>query len=210
MTKDRSAKKSRPVAKSPAAGSRPMAKSPAAQKNYALKTPVFLVGFMGAGKTSIARKIARMCGLAAIDVDTYLERRIGKRIADVFAESGEEGFRALESEVLCELADKDPQLISCGGGVVMKSENRTLLKTRGCVVHLKVSADEAATRISNKATRPLFRDLEAARKISETRAPLYEEVARITIDTANKNVNAIASEVVAALKKEGVLCQSPK
>ena len=78
-----------------------------------LTRPVFFVGFMGAGKTSVARRLARTCGVASVDMDTYIERREGKKVKEIFAEGGEEGFRAIETDVLRELGAKpDPLLIS--------------------------------------------------------------------------------------------------
>ena len=143
-------------------------------------------------------------------MDTYLERREGKKVKAIFAESGEEGFRALETDVLGELAAKEPLLVSCGGGVVTREENRAILERAGFVVHLKVSADEAAGRISDTSTRPLFQNLDAARERREERGPLYERVADATVDTAGKSVPAIAREVQNVLVKEGVLCQQRK
>ena len=177
---------------------------------YELKRPVFFVGFMGAGKTSVARRLARQCHVVSVDMDTYLERREGKKVKAIFAESGEEGFRALETDVLGELAAKEPLLVSCGGGVVTREENRAILERAGFVVHLKVSADEAAGRISDTSTRPLFQNLDAARERCEDRGPLYERVADATVDTAGKSVPAIAREVQNVLVKEGVLCQQRK
>ena len=118
--------------------------STAEQDVYELVRPVFFIGFMGAGKTSVARKLARMCGVASVDMDTYLERREGKKIKDIFAEVGEEGFRAIETDVLVELMGKDPLLVSCGGGVITRAENREMLAEGGFVVFLYVDADEAA------------------------------------------------------------------
>ena len=100
--------------------------------------------------------------------------------------------------------------MSCGGGVVTREENRTILERAGFVVHLKVSADEAAGRISDTSTRPLFQNLDAARERCEERGPLYERVADATVDTAGKSVPAIAREVQNVLVKEGVLCQQRK
>lgn len=171
-----------------------------------LTRPVFFIGFMGAGKTSVARKLARMCGVASVDMDTYLERREGRKVKEIFAESGEEGFRAIETDVLRELMGKDPLLVSCGGGVITRPENRELLEEGGFVVFLYVDVDEAASRISDKSSRPLFQDLEAARRRNEERLPHYQAVANVTVDTSGKGVSSIAHEVKRLLKKEGVLC----
>lgn len=177
---------------------------------YELSRPVFFVGFMGAGKTSVARRLARQCHVASVDMDTYLERREGKKVKEIFAESGEGGFRAIETDVLAELVAKEPLLVSCGGGVVIREENRALLSRGGFVVHLKVSADGAACRISDTSTRPLFQNLEAARVRCEERAPLYDSVADVTVDTAGRSVASIANEVQRILVREGVLCQQRK
>jgi len=177
---------------------------------FQLIKPVFFIGFMGAGKTSVARRIARTCHVVSIDMDTYLERRTGKQIKDIFAQSGESAFRTLESEVLQDLAEGEPHLISCGGGVVVKPENREVLQAKGYVVYLKVSADEALERIGDTSSRPLFQDIENARKINQERAALYEEVADLSVDTTGKRRIEIAEDVQKALIKEGILCRLPK
>lgn len=173
---------------------------------YDLARPVFFVGFMVAGKTSVARKIARGCGVASVDLDAYLERREGKTINQMFAEAGEEGFRALETDVLREFSQKEPLLVSCGGGVVLKPENREILKSSGFVVYLQVTAEQAYARVKDVSSRPLFRDLDTARKTIAGRLPMYEEVADAMVDTVDKSVPQIAREVREILKREGVLC----
>ena len=172
-----------------------------------LTRPVFFVGFMGAGKTSVARRLARTCGAASVDMDTYIERREGKKVKEIFAEGGEEGFRAIETDVLRELGAKpDPLLISCGGGVVVTPAIHDVFREAGFVVYLEVTADEAASRISDTSTRPLFQNLEAARARCEERLPLYEAVADVRVSTAGKSVPVIAREVQRILEKEGILC----
>ena len=174
---------------------------------YELKRPVFLVGFMGAGKTSVARKLARMAKVASVDMDTYIERRENKRVKDIFVEVGEDGFRDIETEVLYELGCKDPMLVSCGGGVVLREENRRALSELGFTVYLQVTAKEAASRISDVSSRPLFGDLENAQRVIDGRLPLYEEVADVTVNTIGRGSTSIAYEVLDILKKEGILWQ---
>lgn len=172
-----------------------------------LSRPVFFVGFMGAGKTSVSRRLARLCGIASIDMDSYIERRDGRRIRNIFAEDGEGFFRDLETQVLREMTQGEPALISCGGGVVLRPENRAILREGGFVVFLKVGADEAKSRISDPSTRPLLGDAEAARKTNAERLPLYEEVADAVVDTSGKGVTALAYQVRSILRKEGILWQ---
>ena len=172
-----------------------------------LSRPVFFVGFMGAGKTSVSRRLARLCGIASIDMDSYIERRDGRRIRDIFAEDGEGFFRDLETQVLREMTQGEPALVSCGGGVVLRPENRDILREGGFVVFLKVGADEAKSRISDPSTRPLLGDAEAARKTNAQRPPLYEEVADAVVDTSGKGVTALAYQVRSILRKEGILWQ---
>ena len=184
---------------------KPKAANVPREEAWELVQPVFFVGFMGAGKTSVARKLARHAGVASIDMDTYIERVCDRKVKEIFAESGEAGFRAIETDVLRELASGEPRLVSCGGGVVLSPENRAVLKNGGFVVYLKVTAAEAASRISDVSTRPLFGDLEQAQRVIEGRLPLYEEVADISIDTAGRGTGSIAREAFARLKDEGVL-----
>lgn len=172
---------------------------------YELARPVFFVGFMGAGKTSVARKLARSAGVAAVDMDTYIERHCDMKVKQIFAEAGEAGFRAIETDVLRELATGEPRLVSCGGGVVLAEENRAILKAHGFVVYLQVTAAEAASRISDVSTRPLFGDLQQAQRVIEGRLPLYEEVADLVVDTAGRGTGSIAREVFNLLKRSGVL-----
>lgn len=181
---------------------------PVSKDIYELDRPVFLVGFMGAGKTSVARKLARMAGVASVDMDTYIERCEHKRVKEIFAEVGEDGFRAIETQTLYELGmKKDPMVVSCGGGVVLRPENRKALSELGLVVYLSVTAAEAASRISDVSSRPLFGDLQNAQRVIDERLPLYEEVADVTIDTVGRGSSSIAHEVFDILKEKGVLWQ---
>lgn len=176
-----------------------------------LSQNVFFVGFMGAGKSTVARKIARSCGIASLDMDKYIERVYGKSIPEIFDEGGEDLFRRIETDVLRELSQKDDgMLISCGGGIVKSPENRRLLKSGGMVVHLLVDADEAAARISDKSSRPLFNDIESARSLCAERLPLYEEVADFTVPTGGRDLRDVSRQIKKYLYREGVICQRPE
>ena len=162
---------------------------------YVLKKPVFFIGFMGAGKTSVSQQIAVTCGLASIDADEYLEFREDRIIADI----------------LRDLTRRSPRLIGCGGGVVSKRpENAQIMKEAGFVVYLKVSADAAAARIPNTESRPMFKNLDTARKTIVERAPQYEAAADVEIETENRSIREVAEEVVAVLLDRGIMIDQRK
>lgn len=173
---------------------------------YVLTKPVFFIGFMGAGKTSVSQQIAVTCGVASIDADEYLELREDRIVADIFAEDGEEAFRDIETDVLRDLASRSPRLIGCGGGVVTKRpENAQIMKDAGYVVYLKVSADAAAARIPNTDSRPMFKNLETARKTIVERQPQYEAAADVEVNTEGRSIREVAEEVVEHLLEAGVM-----
>ncbi len=161
---------------------------------------------MGAGKTSTARRLARMCGAASIDMDCYIQRRTRQSIAEIFAEGGEELYSTIETSMLQELVHQQPSFISCAGGIASCNEVKRSVFQQAVVVYLRISPDEARQRISNFKHRPLFGSLENARRVHARCAPLYEEIANIVIDTAHKNMGEIAFDVRRELLNAGVLC----
>lgn len=174
---------------------------------YGLKCPVFFVGFMGAGKTTVARRLARMVRLSCVDLDSFLERREGRTCAQIFAEDGEDGFRAIETDVLRHFAyETEPMIVSCGGGIIKRPVNREILKDAGFVIYLQVSADEAAERIGDASSRPMFKNIEVARRTNEERKPLYVEVADAWVTTSRKSVWQITNEVQDILIESEILC----
>lgn len=177
---------------------------------YRLLKTVFFVGFMGAGKTSLARKMARRFGTASIDLDSYIVRNAGMSIRDIFDLHGETGFRQIEAQALREVLDLGPSFVSCGGGAVLLPENRRLLKKTGFVVYLQVEPEEAFSRISNHANRPLLARKDEAIRIAHERVSLYDDVAHATIDTAGCQSHEVARKVSALLEEEGVVCRLEK
>ncbi len=181
-----------------------------ASAQHRLTRPVFFIGFMGCGKTSVSRYLAETAGAESIDADEYLESREGRAIVDIFAEDGEEHFRDLETECLKDLADGGPRLIGCGGGVVKRPENVAIMHDKGFVVYLEVSAQAASRRIPNADTRPLFENLETARKMLSERSALYERAADVRVPTVGRAVPEISEEVRAILVERGILAAEPR
>nr|WP_295378404.1 shikimate kinase [Pseudoxanthomonas sp.] len=145
-----------------------------------------LVGPMGAGKTSIGKRVADRFGLVFVDADQAIVERAGATIPEIFEHAGEAGFRERETAVLRELLAGEGQLISTGGGAVLSADNRALLRQRGFVVHLGVSVEGQLKRLARCTNRPLLQrpDREQVlREMAQVRTPLYAEIADLSLDT---------------------------
>lgn len=145
-----------------------------------------LVGPMGAGKTSIGRRLAERFGLAFVDADQFIEQRTGATIASIFEHVGESGFRERERCALEELLAGQGQLVATGGGAVLDAGNRRLLRERGFVVYLRAGLEAQLRRLARDRTRPLLQrgDREQTlREMAALREPLYREVADLVMDT---------------------------
>ncbi|MDH5834690.1 shikimate kinase [Luteimonas kalidii] len=145
-----------------------------------------LVGPMGAGKSSIGRRLAGRFGLDFIDVDREIEARTGADIPTIFECEGESGFRAREAAALADLLQRDGLVIATGGGAVLDAGNRGRMRARGFVVHLQVSLARQLERLARDRSRPLLAgdDREQVlHRLSQQRAPLYAEVADLGFDT---------------------------
>jgi shikimate kinase len=163
---------------------------------------VFLIGFMGAGKSTVGRILAERLGLPFIDLDVLIAESAGRSIVEIFDAEGEQGFRDRESEALAALANSPSSVIACGGGVVLADENRRLLRERGVVVYLKVSAGEALARIGDTTGRPLLERGDAgamAATLLAARESLYRTVADAVIDTGGLTPRAVADAAFAAV-----------
>jgi shikimate kinase len=156
---------------------------------------IFLVGLMGAGKTSVGRLLARRLGKAFYDCDHEIERATGVRIPVIFEIEGEAGFRARERRMLAELVHRSDVVLATGGGTVLAEQNRGLLKAHGVVVYLCASPHELWQRTRHDRNRPLLQTPNPLGKLTELydeRDPLYRAVADLVVDTGSQSVSALA------------------
>ncbi|MCR4909163.1 MAG: shikimate kinase [Lachnospiraceae bacterium] len=150
--------------------------------------PLVLIGFMGSGKSTYGRALSGKCGCPFIDTDDTIEERAGKRIADIFADEGEEAFRNMESALIRELAEKQDEeaVISCGGGLPVREENRKLLKKAGVCVYLRAGEEFLLRRLENdRDERPMISagDLkERIHSLLSAREELYLEAADFVLE----------------------------
>lgn len=169
---------------------------------------ILLVGFMGAGKSTVGRMVAEKTGLPFVDLDRAIESADGRTIAQIFAEDGEAGFRRQESTALQSLADEPASVVACGGGVVTSDENRRILGSLGRVVYLRVTVDEMLARVGNDSGRPLLAGgggVIAATALLDAREALYSAVSDCVVDTVNRTPGDIADEIVAFMRSHDAL-----
>ena len=159
---------------------------------------------MGSGKTSTGRMLAKEMGYAFADTDEEVTKRTGVSIAYIFDVEGEEGFRKRECLALKECLNDNNTILSTGGGIVLSKENRDLLQDRGTVVYLQTSIRFQVKRTASTNNRPLLQNKdpeETLEKLMLTRAPLYEEIADITIMTDNKSLQEMSKEIQRAINE---------
>ena len=166
---------------------------------------VVLVGPMGSGKTSVGRRLACVLKRDFFDSDFEIVARTGVAIDHIFDVEGEEGFRKRESKMLAELCEIKNIVIATGGGIVIKPENRELLKRDSFVVYLSSGIDQLVMRTARSKSRPLLEQSnnreKTIRELVEKREPLYQEVADIVVDTTGKKLYAIINEIKKAIPK---------
>jgi shikimate kinase len=161
-----------------------------------------LVGFMGSGKSSVGREIARRCGYRFLDTDSIIRRKHGKTISEIFESSGEPFFRDEENLALRELQTSLDAVIATGGGIVLQARNHVLLRSLGVVVWLTASEEVIWERVSRNQNRPLLKTDNPRGTITTllaVRNRLYDSVAHITVETSGLTHKQVADQVVAAV-----------
>ncbi len=167
-----------------------------------------LIGFMGAGKTSVGKELAELLGCALYDTDQETERRAGMTISDIFRFQGEESFRKMETDTLRTLLEQTGQnggytVISAGGGLALREENQRLLREHAVCIYLKTSPEQVLLRLQGDTTRPLLQGGNVREKVEgllAARGPVYEKAADITANTDGRTPGEIAREIAAFAK----------
>jgi shikimate kinase len=164
---------------------------------------IFLIGPMGAGKTTIGKQLAQALGMTFNDSDQEIQRRTGVDIPTIFEYEGEEGFRQREQQVIDELTQVDNQVLATGGGAVLRPENRQHLSARGIVFFLSCSPGQQYERTYRDRNRPLLQTedpLQRLKALMEVREPLYRSTADHVINTEGRSASAVANEILGILR----------
>lgn len=167
---------------------------------------IFLVGFMGTGKSTIARRMKQKYHMEIIEMDELIEKKEGMSIPELFQTYGEEYFRNLETELLSEIQEKENLVVSCGGGAVLREENVRKMKGCGMVVLLTASPQTILKRVRNNNRRPLLegkKTIQDIQELMEARREAYESAADIRICVDNKNSEDICVEIMNRAKGLG-------
>ncbi len=160
---------------------------------------IFLVGLMGAGKTTIGRLLARRLGMHFVDSDHEIEARTGASIPWIFEIEGEASFRRREADMIRELTGQHGIVLATGGGAVLDPANRALLAERGTVIYLRASVNSILARTSHDKNRPLLQTADPRKKLEDLtaqREPLYREIADLVIDTGRPNVQSMVQTIL--------------
>ena len=173
-------------------------------EKMAEKRNIFLVGPMGAGKSTIGRQLAQQLNMEFYDSDQEIEKRTGADVGWVFDLEGEEGFRDREEKVINELTEKQGIVLATGGGSVKSRETRNRLSARGVVVYLETTIEKQLARTQRDKKRPLLHVETPPREVLEAlaneRNPLYEEIADVTIRTDDQSAKVVANQIIRMLE----------
>jgi len=173
---------------------------------------IFLVGPMGAGKSTIGKRLAQLLGMQFVDSDREIEKHTGASIPLIFELEGESGFRQRESHILDELTQRDSVVLATGGGSILLPENQQMLKNRGKVVYLLASVAQQLLRTRRDQNRPLLQTDNPEQKLQDlfnTRDPVYRQLADIIIDTDGRSIHSVSQEIIKRLQLKPAEKNSP-
>ncbi len=165
---------------------------------------IFLIGFMGAGKSTIAKVLQRELGMELVEMDERIVKEQGMSINDIFAQKGEDGFRDIESQLVIDIGKNKNSIVSCGGGVVVRPQNVENMKKSGKIVFLTATPETILERVKNGKDRPLLNghmNVEYISELMEKRRQMYEDAADVKVATDGKTVGEICTEIIRAVTR---------
>lgn len=163
---------------------------------------IFFVGFMGAGKSTVARNLQKRLKMNLVEMDERIEKEQGMTIPEIFEKYGESRFRDLESELILTIGKEGNTIVSCGGGVVVRPENIDYMKKNGMVIFLSAKPETVFDRVKDSTNRPILNgnmNVEYIGELMEKRRALYEAAADVKISTDGKSIDEITDEVIIAI-----------
>lgn len=165
---------------------------------------IMLIGFMGAGKTTVSHELSRIMQMPEVDMDAYIVKHEERSISDIFAEHGEDFFRDIETECLKEIQQTTSKIVSCGGGAVLRDKNVEYMKQNGVIILLTATPETTLKRVRHSIERPILNgnmNVEYISGLMDKRKPRYMEVADIIVETDGKEVSEIAEEIILKIGK---------
>lgn len=165
---------------------------------------IMLIGFMGSGKTTVSKKLSEMLEMKCIEIDEYIKKEQGMPISDIFEKFGEKHFRDLESKAIENLKKSTGNIVSCGGGVVLRSRNIEAMKSQGKNVLLMASPKTLLDRVKGSDERPILNgnmDVDFIESLMKKRQEKYLDLADIIVDTDKKSVEEVCEEIIKKLIK---------
>lgn len=170
------------------------------RKNY-----IFLIGFMGSGKSTVAKYLSSAYQMKQIEMDEQIEKNEGRSISSIFEKEGEEYFRTLETELLKSLDPRETFVVSCGGGAAVKEENVREMKEKGRIILLSAQPETVYVRVKNSHNRPLLEgnmNVSYIKELMDKRQKLYERAADFQVKTDGRTAEDIGEEIIKQIRKE--------
>lgn len=165
---------------------------------------IFLIGFMGCGKSTVALQLSKQYGMHVLEMDQMIVEQQNMSIADIFEQHGEVYFRDLETKLLENISPQSNQVVSCGGGVVLRAENVELMKQRGKIVLLRAKPETILERVKHDTNRPLLKgnkNVDFIQSMMEQRCLKYEQAADYVVETDNKSASLICAEIMKQVQR---------
>ena len=175
------------------------------------KNKIYLTGYMATGKSTIGKIISRKTGIKLLEMDDMIVKKIKMPISEYFNKYGEEKFRKIETGILTEIADGDPAIVSCGGGVPISAENRKLMKSTGLCVVLVAKPEVIFKRVYGRTDRPLLKEIKNPgdiRRLMEKRRDSYNEVGDIFVSTEYNSPGKTAELIIENIRKKQNGCKN--